>query len=148
MSLTLSDPFCVERHRASFRELITNHVDVLFANEQEICSLYEVEHFDDALQHIRADCHVAALTRSEKGSVIVSNSEIHVIDAEPVGQVIDTTGAGDQYAAGFLFGMVRGLDLALCGRVAGLAAAEIIGHVGARPKADLSKLIENQLGIS
>lgn len=144
-ALTLSDSFCVDRHRDSFRDLIHGHIDILFANEAEILSLYEVDNFDAALQHAREDCAVAALTRSEKGSVIIAGDEVHVIDAERVIQVVDTTGAGDQFAAGFLFGYTRGSDLALCGRIGGLAAAEAISHVGPRPQVSLSGLVEARL---
>jgi sugar/nucleoside kinase (ribokinase family) len=140
VALTLSDPFCVSRHRAAFRELVERHVDVLFANEAEIRALYEVADFDDALQQVRRHCAVAALTRSERGSVVVAGSEVHVVDARRLGAVVDTTGAGDLYAAGFLFGLSRGRDLATCGRLGSLAAAEVISHVGARPVASLARL--------
>jgi sugar/nucleoside kinase (ribokinase family) len=141
VSLTLSDPFCVERHREEFRELVNGHIDVLFANELEIMSLYQVGTFDEALQNVRGACEVAALTRSEHGSVIVRGDELHVLAAEPVARVVDTTGAGDLYAAGFLYGLTRGMDLALCGRIAGIAAAEVISHFGARPEVALSDLV-------
>lgn len=144
-ALTLSDSFCVDRHRDSFRELISGHIDILFANEAEILSLYDVDNFDEALQHAREDCAVAALTRSEKGSVVISGEEVHVVDADPVSPVIDTTGAGDQYAAGFLHGYTRGKELALCARVGGIAAAEVISHVGPRPQVNLSDLVEARL---
>ena len=145
VSLTLSDPFCVERHRDSFRDLVRGHIDVLFANEEEITSFYQVGGFDDALQHVRADCAVAALTRSEKGSIIVAGDEIHVIDAEPVMRLADTTGAGDQYAAGFLYGLTHGHDLATAGRIAAIAAAEVIGHIGPRPLVPLGDLVAKTL---
>lgn len=137
VSITLSDGFCVDRHRAAFRDLVEHHVDVLFANEVEICSLYQVDAFDDALQQVRGHCKVACLTRSEKGAVIVSGDEVHVIDAAPVSKVLDTTGAGDQYAAGFLYGYTRGMDLQTCGKIGAITAAEVIQHYGARPEADL-----------
>jgi sugar/nucleoside kinase (ribokinase family) len=140
VSLTLSDPFCVDRHRAAFLDLVRHHVDILFANEAEIRSLYEVDEFDDALQRARRDCEVAALTRGPRGSIIVADGEVHVIDRYPVETVVDTTGAGDLYAAGFLVGMSRGLDLASCGRLGSLAAAEVISHVGARPMMPLAEL--------
>ncbi len=140
VALSLSDPFCVERHRAEFAELVAAHVDILFANEAEITSLYEVDSFDDALQEVRGHCEVAALTRSEKGSVVVRGGEVHVVDAHPVDPVIDTTGAGDLYAAGFLFGLTRGRGLAECARLGGVAAAEVISHIGARAQADLARL--------
>jgi sugar/nucleoside kinase (ribokinase family) len=142
VALTLSDPFCVERHRAEFRTLVEREIDVLFANEGEICSLYEVDEFDDALQQVRGHCQIAALTRSEKGSVVVAGEELHVVDAHLVDRVVDTTGAGDQYAAGFLHGLTRGHDLETCGRLGALAAAEVISHFGARPAVSLAQLAE------
>jgi sugar/nucleoside kinase (ribokinase family) len=148
VSISLSDPFCVERHREEFLDLVEHHVDVLFANEHEIMSLYQSRTFDDALQHVRRHCEVAALTRSEKGSVIVAGDAIHVIDAEPVAHVADSTGAGDAYAAGFLFGLTRGMPLATCGRLGGIAAAEVISHVGARPEEPLADLVRRVLGPS
>lgn len=146
VSLSLSDPFCVDRHRDSFREFVSGHVDVLFANEDEIKSLYQVESFDDALQHVRADCRIAALTRSEKGAVVVAGDEVHVVDAEPVAAVVDTTGAGDQFAAGFLYGLTHGRDLATCARIGGIAASEVIAHVGPRPQVKLADLVAEKLG--
>jgi sugar/nucleoside kinase (ribokinase family) len=140
VSLTLSDAFCVDRYRAEFLELVQNHVDILFANESEILSLYQVNDFDAALQHVRGQCEIAALTRSEKGSVIVNGGELHVIDAVKGVTVVDTTGAGDAYAGGFLFGYTRGYDLATCGRLGGTMAAEVISHFGPRPEADLRTL--------
>jgi sugar/nucleoside kinase (ribokinase family) len=142
VALTLSDPFCVERHRAEFRTLVEREIDVLFANEAEICSLYEVDEFDAALQRVRRHCQIAALTRGEKGSVVVAGDEVHVVDAHPVERVVDTTGAGDQYAAGFLHGLTRGHDLVTCGRLGSLAAAEVISHFGARPAVSLAQLAE------
>ncbi len=140
VALSLSDPFCVERHRDSFVELIRGHVDLLFANEVEICSLFQVENFNEALQMTLNHCEVAALTRSEKGAVIISDSEVHVIDAAPVARVVDTTGAGDLYAAGFLYGYTQGRNLYDCGRLGAAAAAEVISHFGARPETPLAKL--------
>lgn len=145
VSLTLSDAFCVDRHRDSFRDLINGHVDILFANEAEILSLYQVDSFDAALQHVRHDCAIAALTRSEKGSVIVDGDEVHVVDAFPVDKVVDTTGAGDQFAAGFLHGLTHGRSLFECGRLGGLAAAEVIAHVGPRPQVSLAELAAKTL---
>ena len=140
VALSLSDSFCVDRHRAEFLDLVNNHVHILFANEAEITSLYEVGEFDEALQRVRGHCEIAALTRGDKGSVIVSGGEVHVLDAAPAGQVADTTGAGDLYAAGFLYGYTRGEDPAACGRLGGIAAAEIISHFGARPETPLAEL--------
>jgi sugar/nucleoside kinase (ribokinase family) len=140
VSLTLSDPFCVERHRAAFLDLLARHVDILFANEAEIRALYEVDDFDQALQRVRGHCAVAALTRGARGSVIVAGDAVHVIDPHPVEALVDTTGAGDLYAAGFLYGWSRGRDAATCGRLGSLAAAEVISHVGARPVMPLRQL--------
>ena len=141
VALTLSDPFCVDRHRAEFMHLITGHVDIVFANEDETKSLFEVDNFDMALQQIRGHCDIAALTRSEKGSVIIAGDDVHVVDAAPVDKVVDTTGAGDLFAAGFLYGLSRDRSLPDCGRIGGIAAAEIIGHYGARPELSLAKLL-------
>jgi sugar/nucleoside kinase (ribokinase family) len=138
VALTLSDPFCVNRHREAFLELVEHHVDVLFANELEICALYQANDFSAAVARVRRHCEVAALTRSARGSVVVGGDEIYVVDAHPVDAVKDTTGAGDLYAAGFLFGLSRGLGLAICGRLGALAAAEVISHVGARPLVSLA----------
>ncbi|MEK9676895.1 MAG: adenosine kinase [Rhodospirillaceae bacterium] len=146
VSLSLSDPFCVDRHRDDFLDLVNNHVDILFANEDEITSLYQVENFDDALQHVRGHCEIAALTRSSKGSVVVAGDEVHVLDAHKVDKVVDTTGAGDSYAAGFLWGYTNGRGLAECGDIGGIVAAEIVGHYGARAETDLAKLVAEKLG--
>ena len=146
VSLSLSDPFCVDRHRNDFLDLAEHHVDILFANEQEIISLYQASSFDDSLQAVRGHCEIAALTRGEKGSVIVSGDEIHIVDADPVSKLADTTGAGDAYAAGFLFGLTSGRDLATSARIGGIAAAEMISHIGARPDVSLKDLIEEKLG--
>jgi sugar/nucleoside kinase (ribokinase family) len=141
VALTLSDGFCVDRHRADFVDLIEREVDIPFANEGEICSLYEVDEFDAALQRVNHHCEIAALTRSAKGSLIVRGEEVHLIDAQPVPSgVVDTTGAGDQYAAGFLYGFTHGHDLGTCGRLGAIAAAEVISHLGARPEVSLAGL--------
>ncbi|HEX4978907.1 MAG TPA: adenosine kinase [Acidimicrobiales bacterium] len=141
VAMTLSDPFCVDRHRDDFLRLVDADVDVLFANEDEVVSLFQAASFDDALQAMRRHrCEYAALTRSEKGAVVVKGDEFHVIDAAPVDGVVDTTGAGDLYAAGFLFGLTSGFDVATCGRLGALAAAEVISHLGARPERDLAQL--------
>jgi sugar/nucleoside kinase (ribokinase family) len=140
-SLTLSDPFCVDRHRDSFLTLVHEHIDILFANELEIGSLYQVKRFDEALQAVRGHCEIAVLTRGPKGSVVVSGDEVHVIDPAPLARLVDTTGAGDLYASGFLWGLTRGFGLARCGRIASIAAAEVIQHYGARPEGDLKALV-------
>lgn len=148
VSLTLSDPFLVDRYKDQLKDFVENHVDIVFANEEEVCSLYDATNFDAALQAVRRHCDVAALTRSEKGAVIVSGDEVHVIDAAPVPEVIDTTGAGDLFAAGFLYGITNGHSLYDSGRIGAIAAAEIISHVGARPEENLAELIAAQLGLA
>jgi sugar/nucleoside kinase (ribokinase family) len=145
VALSLSDEFCVERHRSEFLELIRSSVDVLFANEAEIRSLYEVEHFDDALQRARQECGLCFLTRGPAGAVAVQDDEIHVVGAHPQGRVVDTTGAGDQFAAGALYGLTQGYDLATCARLGSLAAGEVISHIGPRPHAELHLLAKSLL---
>ena len=140
VALTLSDNFCVDRHRDSFRHLIKGHVDILFANEEELKSLYETEDFNTAIASLSAETEVAAVTRSELGSVVIGPGERHDLAAEPVSGVVDTTGAGDQYAAGFLFGQARGLDLQTSGKLGHIAAAEVIQHFGPRPETSLLDL--------
>lgn len=140
VSVTLSDLFCVERHRESFRHLVEHHIDILFANEAEIIALYQTGEFETALAAAREVCPVVVVTRSEKGSVIAAGSETVIVKAEPVSQVLDTTGAGDQYAAGFLFGYATGRELAECGRLGSVAAAEVISHMGPRPETNLKAL--------
>jgi sugar/nucleoside kinase (ribokinase family) len=139
VALTLSDSFCVDRHRAEWLELIETKVDIVFANETEICSLYETD-WEDAARRVAGHCEIACLTRSEHGSVIVTAAGRTVVPAAPVEHVVDTTGAGDLYAAGFLYGYTNGYDLAGAGRLASLAAAEVISHLGARPAVALASL--------
>lgn len=145
VALSLSDAFCVDRHRQSFQDLVKHHVDILFANEDEIKALYEVDTFDAALQSVRDQCSVAALTRGEQGSVIIAGNEMHVIDCEPVENVVDTTGAGDAYAAGFLFGYTKEFDMGTCGRLGSICSAEVISHYGARPEANLAELVGSKI---
>ena len=140
VALTLSDGFCVDRHRAEFIELIRSGVDILFANESEIMSLYETQNFDTAADHARRDTKLAVLTRSAKGSVILADGQSLSIPANKIEKVIDSTGAGDLYAAGFLFGYANGKSLETSGKLASLAAAEVISHIGARPEANLDQL--------
>ena len=145
VALTLSDSFCVDRHRAEFLELIRSEgIGILFANESEIAALYQTKNFDDAARSARADVKIAVLTRSSKGSVILSGDKATTIAPEPVRAVVDTTGAGDLYAAGFLYGHSQGKPLETCGRLGSLAAAEIISHVGARPETTLAELAKKR----
>lgn len=146
VSLSLSDPFCVDRHRGAFQELVSKHVDILFANDAELMSLYRTDDFDAALREVRGHCRVAAITRGAKGSVVVTDEDVHVVAAAPVKAVIDTTGAGDLYAAGFLYGFTQGRDLPSCAALGGLAAGEIISHFGARPERNLSELAAETFG--
>lgn len=144
VSLSLSDPFCVGRHREDFLDLVDNHVDILFGNEEEIKSLYQVDDWNDVPAIVKDKCEIVILTRSEKGSVIFTNGKTFDIAAEPVAKVVDTTGAGDAYAAGFLFGYTQGLPMEECGRIASIAAAEVISHIGPRPECVLADLINKK----
>jgi len=146
VSLSLSDPFCVDRHRDAFLDLIANHVDVLFANEAELCALYRTDSFDEALRQVRGHAQISAVTRGARGSIVVTAESSHVVDADPVATVVDTTGAGDLYAAGFLYAFTQGLDLPSCALLGGIAAGEVISHVGARPVAPLAELVRSRLG--
>jgi sugar/nucleoside kinase (ribokinase family) len=149
VALTLSDAFCVDRYRTEFLELIrTGTVDLIFANERELRSLYQTADFDTAVRALRADAKLAVVTRSEKGCVILNNESNTVVPATPVERVIDATGAGDLFAAGFLFGLSRGRDHATSARLGVLAATEVIQHLGARPEVSLKELAQqNGLGI-
>ena len=141
VALTLSDAFCVDRHRDEFLDLIRSRVDILIANESEITSLYQVSTFEEAAGRARTDTQLAALTRSAEGSVIYATDQDPIlIPAAPVDAVVDTTGAGDLYAAGFLYGLASGRTLDAAGRLGSLAAAEVIGHLGARPQQSLADL--------
>ncbi len=144
-AMTLSDPFCVDRYRGEFLELMrSGAVDIIFANEVELLSLYETSSFSSAIDAVRQDCKLAAITRSEKGSLAVSREKTVEVDAHPIGKLVDTTGAGDLYAAGFLFGLTRGLELIDCARLGGLAASEVIQHIGPRPQQSLADLIAQE----
>jgi len=141
VALSLSDAFCVDRWRDEFLQLMRSRtVDLIFANEAELRSLYQTADFDSALMALRADIDAAAVTRSEKGCLVLSPDGIEAVPAFPVERVVDTTGAGDLFAAGFLYGLARGADDRTCGRLGALAAAEIIQHLGARPEASLKQL--------
>lgn len=139
-AFTLSDPFCVGRFREDFLDLMKNDVEIVFANEEEAKALFGVQEFDEALQQFVSWGGTAAITRSEKGCVVVGRGTVHIIEAVPVLTVRDTTGAGDQFAAGFLYGLTHGKSLAVCGKLGSLAASEVISHLGARPQTAFSKL--------
>ncbi len=141
VAFTLSDSFCVDRHRAEFLDLVADHVDILFANEAEICSLYQVDDFEEAARRVAGHVGIACLTRSERGSVVITSDGARVDAPAAAADVVDTTGAGDLYAAGFLSRWAAGADMAECARVASLVAAEVISHMGARPEADLQELV-------
>jgi sugar/nucleoside kinase (ribokinase family) len=141
VALSLSDPFCVGRHRDTFLELITDQVDILFANEAEITSLFETDDFEEAARRVPAFVSVAALTRGGAGSVVIAGGDRVQVPAEVVGKIVDTTGAGDLYAAGFLYGYTKGKDWAACARLGGICAAEVISHMGARPEESLADLV-------
>jgi sugar/nucleoside kinase (ribokinase family) len=141
VSLTLSDAFCVDRYRAEFVHLLRDDVvDLLFANEAELKSLYETADFDTAVAALRQDAKLAAVTRSEKGCVVVSRDKVETVPAAPIEKLVDTTGAGDLFAAGFLTAIARGRDHVTAGKLGGLAAAEVIQHLGARPETSLKAL--------
>jgi len=146
VALSLSDAFCVDRHRQSFQDLVNGHVDVLFANETEICSLYEADSFEAAADQVRGRCQVAALTRSEHGSVVLSGADTLEIPPYRLGDLVDTTGAGDLYAAGFLYGYTRGDDLERCGRLGSLCAGQVVTQLGPRPQVSLPTLVASHLG--
>ncbi len=144
VSLSLSDSFCVERHRDEFLNLVRDHVDILFANEEEIKSLFETKNLESAINECKKLKNICVVTRSEKGSVIVSSGKANVIPAEKKTNVIDTTGAGDLYAAGFLHGLVRGMNLETCGRMGSIIAAEILSQFGARLGIPLIELLNKR----
>jgi sugar/nucleoside kinase (ribokinase family) len=140
VALSLSDSFCVARHRESFLELVSRHVDILFANEPEIKALYQTDSFDEAASRVKGQTKLAALTRSERGSVLIAGDVCVEVSAAPVARVVDTTGAGDLYAAGVLYGVTHGYSLKESGWRGSVAAAEVIGHYGARPESPLRNL--------
>jgi sugar/nucleoside kinase (ribokinase family) len=141
VSLTLSDSFCVERHREDFRALVRDNVDLLFGNRDELLALYETDSFDEAIAAVRAECEMAAITTGADGCVVITNGDVLYVPAVPVDAVIDTTGAGDLFAAGFLHGLTTGRDLHTCGMLGSIAAAEVIAHVGPRPLVELRTLV-------
>lgn len=143
VSLTLSDSFCVNRHRDDFLDLIQSNVDILFANDDELKALFQTNSLTDALNEIRGLCSIAAVTQGDQGSTIIHGGETIKINIEPVSNVVDTTGAGDQYAAGFLYGLTTNQKLEICGQYASKAAAEVISHIGPRPKIDYQSLAKS-----
>ena len=141
VSLSLSDSFCVDRHRDDFRALVADEVDILFGNEDELLSLYELDTFEAAVAAVRRDSSLAVITRGPRGASIITRQEIIDVDADDVPHVLDTTGAGDLYASGFLFGYTNGYSLKECGILGSLAAGEVISHVGPRPLVELRTLL-------
>ncbi|MEM7619730.1 MAG: adenosine kinase [Pseudomonadota bacterium] len=148
VALSLSDAFCVERHRAAFQDLIEERIDILFANNEEILAIYETETLEQAIDKVRASCDITAVTLGADGSLIVTRDDIIEIPPVPTQTVKDTTGAGDQYAAGFLYGYANALPLQTCGALASLAASEVISHIGARPQVNLQKLAQDNAMIA
>jgi len=145
VALTLSDAFCVDRYRGEFVELMRNGtVDMIFANEAELHSLYQTSDFDTALKQLRGDAKLGVVTRSEKGCVVASKDGVIAVPAAPIESIVDTTGAGDLFAAGFLFGHVRGFGFENAGKLGALAAAEVIQHIGARPQVSLKELAKQR----
>jgi sugar/nucleoside kinase (ribokinase family) len=145
VALTLSDSFCVDRYRDEFLALMRNGtVDIVFANESELHSLYATSDFDTALRQLRNDVNLGVVTRSEKGCMVISPEDSVAVPASPISRLVDTTGAGDLFAAGFLFGLARDLPYQQCGHLGALAAAEVIQHIGARPQVSLKDLAEQR----
>ena len=144
VALTLSDSFCVDRHREAFKDLVSHHVDILFANEDEIKSLYETDDLEEAIAQVSSQCAIAAITRGDQGSVIINSGTRTNVTAEEKVTVVDTTGAGDAYAAGFLYGFTENMDMAQCGRLGSIAAAEVISQIGPRPAVNLAELMQKK----
>lgn len=143
VSITLSDPFCIERHRDAFRDVVRDHVDLLFCNRAEMLSMYQTEDFDDALAQAASDVGIVACTDSEHGVHILAGSQHWHVPAVPT-DIVDATGAGDLFAGAFLWGLSNGHDLEVCGKMGNLAASEVISHIGARPEADLNVIFKAQ----
>jgi len=141
VSLTLSDSFCVDRHRADFAALVRDEVDLLFGNTAEVCSLYELDDLDDAVAEVRRHCELVTVTTGAAGSLVITPDDVVAVPAVPVPRVLDTTGAGDLYASGFLYGYTRDLPLTDCAHIGSLAAGEVISHVGPRPLVELRILL-------
>ena len=146
VAFTLSDVFCVEGHRADFQELLADHVDLMFGNEHEVCALYQTQSLDEAMAELAKHACIAVVTRSSQGAVVLEGGRRHVVTGEKVDRVVDSTGAGDMFAGGFMAAMVEGRPLPDCARVGCITAAEVISHYGARPEADLKALVQARLG--
>jgi sugar/nucleoside kinase (ribokinase family) len=140
VALTLSDTFCVERHKQEWRALISDQVDILFANEAEAMALYDVDSLDAVLEQVKADVEIGAVTCGSKGSLVVHDGRVIEVAPHPVDHVVDTTGAGDLYAAGFLYGCTAGKPLEQCGRLGSMAASAVLGHTGPRPDVSLAQM--------
>ena len=145
VALTLSDVFCVEGHRADFQALLAEHVDLVFGNEHEVCALYQTD-IDSAMAELARHSCTSVITRSAAGAIVIAGGQSHIVAAEPVTRVLDTTGAGDLFAGGFMAAMIEGRSLPDCARVGCIAAADVISHYGARPEADLKALVKARLG--
>lgn len=141
VSLSLSDPFCVDRHREEFLKLVKDGVDILFANEDEIKMLYDTDDVNDAARQVQKDCDIAAITCGAQGCIVTNANEIGHVQGRNVNRLVDTTGAGDLFAAGFLFGLTKGKSIGECGAIGNLVAGEVITHMGARPDIDLRKFV-------
>lgn len=148
VALSLSDPFCVDRHRSEFRDLIEGFVDILFCNEAEARALFQVDDTEDALAALAGMVEITAVTLGAKGAAVITAAGVERVPAEPIGPVVDTTGAGDLFAAGFLHGLSTGRAPAECARLGAIAAGEIISHVGPRPEKSLAELVKERLGAS
>ena len=147
VAFTLSDGFCVDRHRDDFAGMLTQgRIDILFSNEDEIKSLCQTDDFEVAVAQTSAQVEILVVTRSEKGAIAVHNGQQYSVAAEPVDEIVDTTGAGDLFAAGFLSGLIEERPIEDCLTIGAIAAAEVISHYGARPEADLSELVKQRLG--
>ena len=145
VALSLSDSFCVHRHREAFKDLVSYHTDILFANEDEIKALYETDDLEEAIDIAQSKCAIIAITCSAKGSIIIQSGTRTDIPAEPNVTVIDTTGAGDSYAAGFLYGFTHKMDMAQCGRLGSIAAATVIAQMGPRPDMNLADIVKKKV---
>ena len=146
VAFTLSDVFCVEGHRADFQELLASHVDLMFGNEHEVCALYQTKNLEEAMAELAKHTAIAVITRSSEGAIVLEGGNRHVISGEKVAKVVDSTGAGDMFAGGFMAALVEGRSLPDCARVGCITAAEVITHYGARPEADLKALVKARLG--